>query len=378
MSNYFLIPQVERVDGLTSSVIDGQYNGEFQIYLSVPFCASKCKFCPFFKNRVSTSDEEIEEYVQDATKLFFPFKERFKTARCTAIYFGGGTASLLKSHQVNKLHEHIFNIFRMDSPDITLEGSPADFTKQYLSELAYTTRISLGIQSYHQDTLKVIGSRHTIEDAKRALNDALSLQKFKTINVDHLFGIKGVSVSEYYEDLDYTKNLTNSITLYRYESKENSLDRESTWEIYRESKRRLTIKLHEEMFGFFVEHMNKYNNNLRCANEMIGIGPGSYSFINDRQIKVENNYKGFFQNTNFNKYTHISKPDRDMRRLIFGLLFGYIDASLDLRDKLLQAKYVKPTDFGHLEVVEDKKKEYKKMLSLALGITEELEGYPYF
>ena len=138
----------------------------------------------------------------------------------------------------------------MDCPDITLEGSPADFTKQYLSELIYVTRISLGIQSYHTDALKIIGSRHTVEGAKRALSEALSLQKFKTINVDHLFGIKGISVSEYYEDLEYTKARTNSITLYRYESKESSLGREAAWEIYQESKRRLTIRLHEEMFGF--------------------------------------------------------------------------------------------------------------------------------
>ena len=111
---------------------------------------------------------------------------------------------------------------------------------------------------------------------------------------------------------------------------------------------------------------------------MIGIGPGSYSFINERQIKVENNYKGFFQNTNFNKYTHISQPNENMRRLVFSLLYGTAMGSGAVHDELK-----KFYDAGYLDsitnkVVEEKKKEYKKILSLALGITEELEGYPYF
>jgi oxygen-independent coproporphyrinogen-3 oxidase len=334
--------------------LDGRYNDVFSIYVSIPFCVGKCRSCPFFKHAVveSSLGLELERYVDIIVERINHAPQRFQTAKCTAVYFGGGTASLLSIKQIRRLLDAIRKRFNLiDDCEITLEGNPLDYTRQYLNDLSGITRVSVGLQSLDDKTLKIIGTRHNKRAAEESLA-ALNLvrHKFKAVNIDFIYAIK-TSISPTDDDLkriiDYG---FQSITLYRYDSKTHSIDKNAAWETYLHCKELLqNHNFVEGLFGFFTnKYVNVYNENLIAANEMIGLGPGSYGFINGYMTKFQNNYNEYICTNKFLTHRSIN-PDRQMRLDVFRIL---CDPSINLKARITERMY---------------KDEIAR-----------LEGYPYF
>lgn len=150
-------------------------------YIHIPFCKSKCNYCSFIS---FTEQDKKLGYVYSLLKEIDTYYsgEELKT-----LYFGGGTPSLIEPSLIEKIIKK-FN-FNRDC-EITFEMNPDDAKLEYLQALYNMgiNRISLGTQTFNNEILKLIGRRHSAEQAIIAVENAKSAG-FKNINLDLIYGL---------------------------------------------------------------------------------------------------------------------------------------------------------------------------------------------
>jgi oxygen-independent coproporphyrinogen-3 oxidase len=170
------------------------------IYLHVPFCRKKCRYCDFYSVNDSARipafvDAVLAEMVLAAPGFPFP---------CDTLYFGGGTPSLLSPADVARLIAGVQAHFDF-SPDaeITLEANPGTVTPESLAAYrrAGINRLSLGIQSFDADQLLRLGRIHSPEEALAAYRDARKAG-FSNIGIDLIYGLPGQTGADWRRDLD--------------------------------------------------------------------------------------------------------------------------------------------------------------------------------
>ncbi len=175
------------------------------IYVHIPFCEAKCPYCSFYsvaggdsihKKYFDALIYEIENTALDA----IPDGEGPDT-----VYFGGGTPSVPESRFITDALAAIIRKFSVDPNDaeITIEANPHFLTKEKAEAYvaAGFNRISLGIQSLHDDTLKTLGRLHDREKALDALRSAREAG-FKNISGDLIIGVPGQSYEDVISDAD--------------------------------------------------------------------------------------------------------------------------------------------------------------------------------
>jgi putative oxygen-independent coproporphyrinogen III oxidase len=187
------------------------------LYIHIPFCDSICLFCPYpksinnetvRKNYLVALAKEIELYSQ------FP---HIKSTSIDAVYFGGGTPSVLTLEEIRFLFETIRKNLNMDSvKEITFEGNPASFTKEKIRTLADfgVNRISLGVQTFHSDLSKNLGMAHTNKDSYQAIKWAKE-EGISSVSIDLMYNLPGQTISTWEKDIQIAVDLkVDHITLY--------------------------------------------------------------------------------------------------------------------------------------------------------------------
>jgi oxygen-independent coproporphyrinogen-3 oxidase len=170
------------------------------IYLHIPFCKQACHYCDF---HFSTSLKKKTELVHALVKELKLRKDELINQTVETIYFGGGTPSLLTNSELEHLLESVYkNYMVAQNPEITLEANPDDLTHQRIKELAASpiNRLSIGIQSFFEEDLKLMNRAHNAEEAKRCLEDAT--KHFKNITIDLIYGIPGLSNQRWLENIE--------------------------------------------------------------------------------------------------------------------------------------------------------------------------------
>src|SRR6266513_1337651 len=158
------------------------------IYAHIPFCARICPYCAFYKDLLDRSETArfCEAILRDLDKQCAAFAILPET-----IYFGGGTPTALTTSQLEFLlggfHERL-NLLSL--AEWTIEANPGSVSarKAALLRKLGVNRVSLGVQSWDDDLLKVLGREHNSQQAEqsfRILRDA----GFLNINVDLMFGL---------------------------------------------------------------------------------------------------------------------------------------------------------------------------------------------
>lgn len=167
------------------------------IYVHIPFCKSRCRYCDFFS---TTQLEHREEYVQ---ALLQEIAERVpdKTDIAT-IYFGGGTPSLLETEQIERLLKALLDKSTTQPEEITLEANPGDLTFEKLQSLRQTgiNRLSIGIQSFDDSELQLIGRRHNANQARKAVLDAQKAG-FDNISIDLIYALPNETITTWKRDI---------------------------------------------------------------------------------------------------------------------------------------------------------------------------------
>ena len=169
------------------------------IYIHIPFCKQACHYCDFhFSTSIKRKDELLAAICSEIelrkSEISIPIK---------TIYFGGGTPSLLNKEEIDLLIGEVYKNFEVEENiEISLEANPDDLTKDKLYQLSKTkiNRLSIGVQSFFEEDLKLMNRAHNALEAKECLK--MAAQYFDNISVDLIYGIPGLDDKRWEENLD--------------------------------------------------------------------------------------------------------------------------------------------------------------------------------
>ncbi|MDQ5984058.1 MAG: Oxygen-independent coproporphyrinogen-III oxidase-like protein HemZ [Eubacteriales bacterium SKADARSKE-1] len=193
------------IANVQKKILDLSTPKSFSLYVSIPFCPTRCSYCSFVSQSVEKSNKLIPEY------LMFLLKELEYTGmiieklglKLETVYIGGGTPTTLNADELKILIEKIYSSFNMKTcREFTVEaGRPDTITREKLKVLKAlkVTRLSINPQTLNDKTLEEIGRRHTANQAIEAFNMARECG-FKNINMDLIVGLPG----EVYNDFVFT------------------------------------------------------------------------------------------------------------------------------------------------------------------------------
>ena len=161
------------------------------IYIHIPFCKQACHYCDF---HFSTSMKKKDEMVLALAKEITMRKNEFVNDLVETIYFGGGTPSVLTNDEINFLISEVYKNYKVsENPEITLEANPDDLSTERILELSKSpiNRLSIGIQSFYEEDLKMMNRAHNSVEAKKCLEEATKY--FDNISLDLIYGIPGLT-----------------------------------------------------------------------------------------------------------------------------------------------------------------------------------------
>ena len=162
------------------------------IYIHVPFCLSKCHYCDFC-SRTRADDETKSLYVKRLCEEIRACSEKLGGSRTPAdtVYFGGGTPTLLSPSQFGEILGVVDDCFGIEKyAEITAETNPKTADRSKLGEMRALgiNRLSIGMQSVHDDELRTLGRIHNHADFLAAFDDARRAG-FDNISADLMYGI---------------------------------------------------------------------------------------------------------------------------------------------------------------------------------------------
>ena len=225
-SDYLVIPKKAALAtdiALTEKRIVGESSTkDCSVYISIPFCPSRCTYCSFVSYTSKRLLDLIPEYLE---RLKVDIRSNFETIdrlglRVRTVYIGGGTPTILTAEQLRELLSYISSLTDVKALDeYTMEaGRPDTITEEKLviAREYGVTRVSVNPQSLSDDVLYGIGRHHTAEDFYRAFGDARRA-KIKTVNVDLIAGLPGDNFKRFSSTMDKVLQLSpENITVHTF------------------------------------------------------------------------------------------------------------------------------------------------------------------
>lgn len=264
------------------------------IYFHIPFCKTRCIYCDFFS---STMLGKTSQYVNTLCKELEMRKYFLNEETIHSIYFGGGTPSQLSVKQISKILTKTYELFSIaDDCEITIEVNPDDVSSDFAQQLRTlpVNRISMGVQTFNDETLRFINRRHTSIEAIKAVH-TLQHAGYNNISIDLMFGFPGQNISDWESDIAqalqlnvqhisaYSLMYEEGTQLFRMLEKGNivEIDEELSLKMYQTLILNLTSAgfIHYEISnfslpGFHSRHNSSYWNNT----PYLGIGAGAHSY----------------------------------------------------------------------------------------------------
>ena len=175
------------------------------LYVHIPFCVKKCDYCDFLS--APASEQEKKDYVNLLCREIEKEAACYPDYRATTVFFGGGTPTVLRPEQLEKilckLKKHFFVDDAQRKAEITLECNPGTVTEEDLKKLreAGFNRLSIGLQSAQNAELRRLGRIHTWEDFLKTWEFARKAG-FGNINVDLMSALPGQRMKSYVNSLE--------------------------------------------------------------------------------------------------------------------------------------------------------------------------------
>ena len=197
------------------------------LYLHIPFCRKRCRFC-YFKVYTDKDSTEINRYIDGLINELTLYARKAVVAgrKPKFIYFGGGTPSYLSTQQLRRLVDSIRPLFPWDAAEeIAFECEPGTVSKAKLEILREIgiTRLSLGVENFSDPILELNGRAHNAGDIDKVYNWAREVG-FPQINIDLIAGMVGEMDENWRECVSKTIALSpDSVTLYQMELPPNTV-----------------------------------------------------------------------------------------------------------------------------------------------------------
>ena len=170
------------------------------IYIHIPFCKQACHYCDFHFSTNMGKKEAMELALIKELELR---KEEFEDEVVETIYFGGGTPSVLNTAEIDQIIGAVYSNYTVVAdPEITLEANPDDLSKVKIEELANSpiNRLSIGIQSFFEEDLKLMNRAHNAQEAETSI--ALAQVYFENISIDLIYGIPGLTNERWISNIE--------------------------------------------------------------------------------------------------------------------------------------------------------------------------------
>lgn len=308
------------------------------IYIHIPFCKQACHYCDF---HFSTSLKKKEEMVMALVKEIQMRKMELEKEQIETIYFGGGTPSILSLKEIQVLIDAVYENFNVtESPEITLEANPDDLDDDTIIQLANSpvNRLSIGIQSFFEEDLKLMNRAHNAMEAKRCLQTAT--QYFDNISLDLIYGMPNMSnekwlqnvqtalsfgvphISSYALTVEPKTALKKLIEKKVVEAPKDEVAQEHFLVLIEELEKNGFIHYELSNFGK-PDYFSKNNTAYWLGKKYIGIGPSAHSYNGkERSWNVANNalyLKAIQENNLPNEVEELTKTDRYNEYIMTGL-----------------------------------------------------------
>lgn len=311
------------------------------IYIHIPFCKSRCIYCDFYS---TTEGEKMKEYVHALTRELTLRADFLKKdgvfPNINTVYIGGGTPSTLSTTCLRQIFECIYKVYPVvEDAEITIEANPDDLDNQRIEDWRKLpiNRISMGIQTFNDERLKLLHRRH---NGQQAINAVRACQNagFGNISIDLIYGLPGQTLADWESDLSQAIELqTQHISAYSltYEEK-TPIWKMRERHIVKEADETLSLKMfemlsdklatagfeHYEISNFSRKGFrSRHNSSYWDGTPYLGCGPAAHSFDGqDRQWNIPdlNLYikamqdctKEDFQDAPWIRKEHLSKSEQ--------------------------------------------------------------------
>ena len=268
------------------------------LYIHIPFCLSKCGYCSFYSIK---SFDLIPEYIAALKKEIKYYRNIFSSF--DTIYIGGGTPSLLSAVQIDDIISTINKYFDIDrQAEITVEVNPGDVSFDYFKALRKSgiNRLNIGIQSFDDNILRLLGRRHSSLEAIAAI-EAARTAGFDNLGIDLIYGIHGQGIKSWINTLQkavsfapehiscYQLSLDDKTPLYKKYSSEG-------WQLPDEkTELKLFLTTAEELenagyiqyevsnFARLDKFKSRHNQKYWQHTPYLGLGPAANSFLDNKR-----------------------------------------------------------------------------------------------
>ncbi len=302
------------------------------VYIHIPFCLSRCHYCNFYTlgGHCFVSDEYIIALKREIQKYTLTY--------CPTVYFGGGTPSLLSAKQVKE----ILALLPIDeNTEITLEANPETLTLKKLEDFYKVgiNRLSLGVQTVLDSSLKTLGRVHTNDSVKSTLDNAKKIG-FKNISCDIMIALPNYTNKELKDTLDFfIENDVKHISCYMLKIEEGtefyntdfenlpSEDESADFYLYATDYLEKAGYIQYEISNYSKPNFeSRHNKSYWQLKNYIGFGPSAHSCINGKRHYYKNDLTQFINNATIIEDEAVTASDYIMLslRLKTGLSFTHL------------------------------------------------------
>lgn len=166
------------------------------IYLHIPFCEKKCLYCDFYSIENLSRTEDFLAALHYEIDLYAGYAEKESVE---TVFFGGGTPSLLSPGQLGDILSHLRRVFPIEKDaEITVETNPGTVTAEKLAAFRSlgVNRLSIGVQSFHDDELKFLSRIHDAAEAMRCMEYA-GRAGFDNVGIDLIYALPGQTLQRW-------------------------------------------------------------------------------------------------------------------------------------------------------------------------------------
>lgn len=257
------------------------YENGYSLYVGIPFCPSICLYCSFSSYPLKQWEKRVDEYLDALCREIKEVSLMMKGRKLDTIYIGGGTPTTLQPYQIRRLLDALGESFTFDGLcEFTIEaGRPDSITREKLEAVRAfpVTRISVNPQTMNQETLDIIGRRHTVKQTEEAFLLARQLG-YNNINMDLIVGLPGEDISMVKNTLEQVKALgPDSLTIHSL-----AVKRAARLNMFKDKYQEMTFENNQEIMDM----------TMRAAYEM-EMGP--------YYLYRQKNMKGNFENVGYAK-----------------------------------------------------------------------------
>ena len=232
------------------------YKNGYSLYIGIPFCPTTCLYCSFTSYSLAAYQSKVQPYLEALLKEMKYVSEAMRGRRLDTVYFGGGTPTTLSAGQLDMLLTELERQFDLSAcRELTVEaGRPDSITYEKLCVLKahHVDRISINPQTMNQQTLDLIGRRHTVEQIEEAFALA-GKAGLDNINMDMILGLPGENKEMLQHTLEKIKALApESLTVHSL-----AIKRAAALNIWREKYLDLQMDNSDEIVSMAADYAHQ-------------------------------------------------------------------------------------------------------------------------